>query len=299
MTSERDQQTRLVLSWLREDLHEDANRVLVLALDEVDATPQRRSWWPAWRSPFMPTYAKFAAAAAALVVVAFVGYQLIPGPGPGPGGSTTPSPTASPAPAASTTSATRTWPPNDSVALVPGDYVTGDPFPVRLTATVPAGWHGWIGGPYYVDLWFPDLAGGLYFLLPSKVSVDPCDIAKGFADVVGPTVDDLVQAVRTEPGLQVTNEATTSISGFSGTQFLVTAPASTAGCTVSPDGFVLWQNPLGGTSPELKAGDSIRVWILDVAGNRLVIVAQDGTWPAAKRTEVQGILDSIRIEPAT
>ena len=50
MTTERDPRTRTVLSWLREDAHENAERVLLRALDEVDTTPQRRSRWPAWRS---------------------------------------------------------------------------------------------------------------------------------------------------------------------------------------------------------------------------------------------------------
>jgi len=94
MTTERDPQTRLVLSWLREDLHENADRVLVNALDEVDATPQRRSGWPAWRPNQMNLYAKLLAGAAGVLVVAFVGYQLLPRSG-GPGGQSTiaPSPT--------------------------------------------------------------------------------------------------------------------------------------------------------------------------------------------------------------
>ena len=53
--------------------------MLLRALDEVDTTPQRRSWWPAWRSNRMNTYAKLIAAAAAVLVVAVVGYQLLPG----------------------------------------------------------------------------------------------------------------------------------------------------------------------------------------------------------------------------
>ena len=57
MTTERDPRTRIVLSWLREDAHENAERVLLRALDEVDTTPQRRSWWPAWRIHWMNTYA--------------------------------------------------------------------------------------------------------------------------------------------------------------------------------------------------------------------------------------------------
>ena len=93
MTTERDPGTRIVLSWLREEMHENAERVLLRVLDEVDTTPQRRSWWPAWRTGPMNTYAKLIAAAAAVLVVAAVGYQFLPSTG-GIGGppAITPSP---------------------------------------------------------------------------------------------------------------------------------------------------------------------------------------------------------------
>lgn len=81
MSTDRDPRTRIVLSWLREEMHENAERVLLRALDEVDATPQRRSWWPAWRSNRMNTYVKLIAAAAAVLVVAVVGYQFLPASG--------------------------------------------------------------------------------------------------------------------------------------------------------------------------------------------------------------------------
>ena len=94
MTTERDPGTRIVLSWLREETHENAERVLLYALDEVDTTPQRRSWWPAWRTNPMNTYAKLIAAAAAVLVVAVVGYQFLPGNG-GVGGQPTIAPSPS------------------------------------------------------------------------------------------------------------------------------------------------------------------------------------------------------------
>lgn len=94
MTTEHDPRTRIVLSWLREDAHENAERVLLRALDEVDATPQRRPW-PAWRSNRMNTYAKLIVAAAAVLVVAFAGFQLLPRSG-GVGGEPTIAPSPSP-----------------------------------------------------------------------------------------------------------------------------------------------------------------------------------------------------------
>ncbi len=95
MTTERDPGTRIVLSWLREDTHENAERVLLRALDEVDTTPQRRPWWPAWRTSPMNPYAKLIAAAAAVLVVAAVGYQFLPRSG-GVGGQPAITPSPSP-----------------------------------------------------------------------------------------------------------------------------------------------------------------------------------------------------------
>lgn len=93
MTTERDPQTRLVLSWLREDAHENAERVLLRTLDEVDATPQRRTWWTAWRGFHMNRVVITTTAATALVV-AVVGYNLLPGLGLlGPGATPSPGPT--------------------------------------------------------------------------------------------------------------------------------------------------------------------------------------------------------------
>ena len=94
MTTGHDPQTRIVLSWLREEAHENPEHMLLRALDEVDATPQRRSW-PAWRSNSMNTYAKLIVAAAAVLVVAVVGYQFLPASG-GVGGEPTIAPSPSP-----------------------------------------------------------------------------------------------------------------------------------------------------------------------------------------------------------
>ena len=118
MTTERDPDTRIVLSWLREDLHENAERVLLRALDEVDTTPQRRSWWPAWRGFRMTKLAVTAGAAAAVLLVAVAGYNLLPGPG-------ILGPAAAPSLHARGTFVHRDWGPVEFEATQEGSGVTG------------------------------------------------------------------------------------------------------------------------------------------------------------------------------
>lgn len=95
MSTDRET-TRIVRSWLEEGVTALPDRVLDTVLDQLPATPQRRSWWPAWRTNPMNTYAKLLAAAAAILVVAVVGYQFLPRNG-GSGGQPTIAPSPSPA----------------------------------------------------------------------------------------------------------------------------------------------------------------------------------------------------------
>ncbi len=101
MSTDRDT-TRLVRSWLEEGATALPDRVLDTVLDQVPATPQRRSWWPARRLRNMNIYAKLALAAAAVVVALLLGANLLPrspsvgSPSPTPAVSPTPSSTPSP-----------------------------------------------------------------------------------------------------------------------------------------------------------------------------------------------------------
>ena len=96
MSTERDV-NRIVRSWLEEGVAALPDRVLDTVLDQLPATPQRRARWPVRRFGEMNNFAKFAIAAAAVVVIAFVGLRLLPGQG---SVGSVPSPSASPAPSA-------------------------------------------------------------------------------------------------------------------------------------------------------------------------------------------------------
>ena len=86
---------RAVRSWLRTPEHEFADRVLGSVLGLLDTTPQRRSWWPARRFARMNSYVKLAAAAAAVIALAAIGFGLMPRDSGVVGPPATPSPLAS------------------------------------------------------------------------------------------------------------------------------------------------------------------------------------------------------------
>ena len=120
MSTDRDT-TRIVRSWLEEGVTALPDRVLDAVLDQLPATSQRRPWWPARRFREMNNALKLAIAAAAVVVVALVGINLMPGSGVigGPG----PSPTPNPTPTLSPTQAPSPSPASN--LNFTGDYVAG------------------------------------------------------------------------------------------------------------------------------------------------------------------------------
>jgi hypothetical protein len=96
--SDRDV-SRAIRSWLHEDRHEDASRIAGAVLDRVEAAPERRAGWPAWRTPTMNRFMTFGLGAAAVVVALVVGAQLLSEPSNtgGPDAATpTQEPTATP-----------------------------------------------------------------------------------------------------------------------------------------------------------------------------------------------------------
>jgi hypothetical protein len=76
MSTDRDV-TRIVRSWLKEDAHDDADRVLNLVLDQIDTTPQRRAWWPVRRFLTLNATFRYGVAAIVVALAAIVGFGLI------------------------------------------------------------------------------------------------------------------------------------------------------------------------------------------------------------------------------
>ena len=298
MDAEREV-ARSVRSWLRTDGYESADRVLEVVLARLDTTPQRRSWWLARRIHDMSTYARLAIAAAAVIVFAVVGINLLPStrvaggpavtPSPSPSASPTPQPSPSPMPAI-------VFPPSGVWATATRHQTTGGG--VRYSFTVPTS--DWISnGEWGIDKGAgmgPDGAGFILWPEESPVGVyaNPC--ASAMAPAVGPSAARLAAAVATIPGIDLVSGPTdVTVGGYPAKHVVVTIREDVK---CRPEDFYLWYGYRDGNARYAsQLGSTIRVWIVDVHGS---IVWIDGeTYKGAGKKpaqEIQQIVDSIQFE---
>ena len=300
MSTNRDM-TRIVRSWLRTDEHDNADRVLDNVLALLDATPQRRSWWPARRIADMNSVAKLATAVAAVVVAAVLVLNFMPRGG-GVGGVATPSPTATPLPSPSPTgtplpSATSIAFPPDGPLVVGRQSMTRGG--VKLSLEIPtAGWRSDQGVFINKEVGVAPEGASLLFWDPSPVGVfaDPCARRKG--PVVGPSTPDLAAAMSTLPGATlVTAPEDVTVGGHPAKRLVLTVPED-APCGASAEQFYIWYGAREGDERYATVrGVTLRIWIIDVDGTRLCIDTETykGALPAREQ-EIQAIIDSIQFE---
>jgi hypothetical protein len=302
MSTENDV-ARSLRSWLRENRHEDADRVLDAVFDQVPATPQRGASWLARRFPPMNSnFVRFALVAAALVIVAVVGYQFLGDSNTGgPDTTQTPQPSAAvilPLPEGTLAAGTYRLRPFASATMT-------------IDATVPDG--GWFGGP-------PSAIGGprgesngpngvaVAFLRAQTINSDPCHWDKDGSgnappegDIeVGPTVDDLAEALAGSSAYESTTPVDATLGGFSGKRLELQLAPDPSGCD-SYDGTGDQYFVFGGRDGGQYAQGGANTWqvtIVDVGGTRLiaVLIAYEET-SAADLSAAEDILASVVITP--
>jgi hypothetical protein len=302
MSSDRDT-TRIVRSWLEDGVTRLPDRVLDSVLDELPTTPQRRATpWPARRHPRMNnSIVRFGVAAAAVVIVAIVGFSFLSRPNLGGDADSTPAPRSAQSPKAL---------PIENVPLEAGTYVA-QPFAelvnpeadaearaINVTLTVPDGWRSFGGGavlpveanssegPDGMSLGFGQVHG-LYS--------DPCEAIGATPDIaVGPTVDDLARALAEQAAYEATSPTDVTLGGHSGKRMdlLLPSEGEYEAC-ITHRRFHPWD----GSIYAQGLGNRWHLWILDVDGVRMVVQTQDfEATPAQDQAELQAIVDSIRIE---
>jgi len=295
MTAHRDPD-RLIHAFLMEGQTELPDQVYDAVRDRIEQTRQRTFIGP-WRTSLVTKAMKYGLAAAAVVVIAIIGYQFLGNsntgsPGASESAEPTPSPSATPAAA---------FPSAGAMAVGRHSMIlAGVPLSIELTTT------GWISnGDFGIDRgnYQTPTSGSAGFILwpasaPDNTYSVPC--AKTALDPpAGPSAAELAAAVSNVPGLQlVSGPSAVTIGGHPAQHVVVNVPAD-IGCV--PEKFYLWYDAddasgnLGRYASALNS--TIQVWIIDVDGT---IVWIDGetfaTSGAAAAQEVEQIVNSIQFE---
>ena len=270
--------------------------------DRTEDTGQRVVIGP-WRLPEMNKIVTIGLAAAAVVVVGLLlGSQLLGSPtnlgGPG-------DPTATPE--ASATSESTPEPSTagpadyDAVSmgtrLPEGDYVFTHLDGVRVVFTASPVWERNI--PNWIVWSVDNDKATMQVSTVDNVAVDPCQPDLGFQDpVVGPTVDDLVTALRAVPGLTFSAPTEVIQDGYSGVRLDYVPPDEFDNCLDDMGEAVLMS--VEGSVPAdhgyitaPNGDDAFSIFIYDVDGTRVVIAA---AYTENRTDELDEMLASIRFE---
>lgn len=144
--NEHSDMDRVLRTWFESGPSSMPDRVVDIVADRIGRERQRPAWRLRWRPYQMNSTVKIAATLAAVLVLAVVGWNLMPGRSDGVGGQ--PSPTASPSaetsPSASP-SASAEFPSwytqgGDGAGILPAGSQTTRSFAPGFTFTVPEGW---------------------------------------------------------------------------------------------------------------------------------------------------------------
>jgi hypothetical protein len=301
MTASRDT-NRFIRDFLAEGQTELPERVYDAVRSDIDRTRQRVVIAP-WKAPGMNTFAKFAIAAAAVVVVAIVGISLPPARDGASGASVLPPTTSSPAPQPTSSPAAADVPrssagyPAGGVAIgMHGVTVDG----IRLSFILPGS--GWEGHEHYLSKSTkgPQGAEAIIFwtTFPGGDNYIPC---MDLLSSAGPSVADLAAAVSTVPGTDLVSGPTDVTVGgrpAKHVSLFVTYSVLDNSSVCYPGFFFSWTpDDEGAMWDSTLPGDTIRVWMVDVDGARLFIEAEThfNAGPDVE-LEIQQIVDSIAFE---
>ncbi len=235
-----------------------------------------------------------AAAAAVVITVAAVGSLLVVDLE-----STSPPP-ASPGPPTTTV---RSLPPGAGAAdepIDPGTYrVPSSAWSaVGFTIAFPEGWTVQYGNIYHYG---KDEDVSLEAAVVDEVFTDSCR-GELVPEAVGPRVQDLVAALRSQPGPVASPPVRTTLGGHPATRVDLRVPKDldVESCRLADDGALglqIWYSEPADNYFVLFAGAVASVYILDVGGERQVFVSQNRSPDSPEaRAELQGVLDSIRVE---
>ena len=300
MRSTRDPDL-LIKAFLDEGIDELPDRSFDAVRTAID---QQRQWavFGPWKESQIMNATRLAIAAAAIVVVAVLAIKFLPTTNIGPAATPAPTPTVAPTPSPSPTPVPSPVALPTSGAVPAGTYYIADPALTgvsRLTLTVPAGWT-------VADLIAKDAGTPTEVMFTawvvSDVFQDACkwDETK-IVSLVGMTPDQVVTAMAAQKSRTASSPTSTTIDGYPAQQITLTVAPGLDTSTCTGGNLRYWP----GAGPDFSsgmccnlAGNIDTIYVLDVNGKRMVIVARHypGS-PPADVAELQALVDSIQIAP--
>ena len=303
---------RVLQVWMADGPTAIPDRVVDVVAARIGVQRQRRAWPFRRRTTMNPLFFKLGAAAAAVLVIAVVGYSLLPRQQPGVGGQSTPLPTASPT-AAPTSTPAATGP----VALPDGVLAGGryriQPFSdvpsLSVVADIPAGWTGHPANGAITDPGGSNVGVLIGFMQADGLFSDPCHWnldGTGAPEqpgdvVVGPTVDDLVAALKANTSYTSSAATPITFGQFEGQELELQLPGDDvlSTCDIEAGDSAGSYYVFGGTGIYAQGPDNRwQLTIVDVAGTRLVTLLSyfDGT-PQADLDAARAIVESFEFTP--
>lgn len=282
--NERSDIDRVLRHWFADGPSEMPDRVVETVADRIGRQRQRRAWRLPWRPFDMNSSIKIGAAIAAVVVLAIVGWNLLPGRSTGVGGQ--PSPSASPSPTASPTPSPSPTPRSARMVV--------QQKPISWTADLPANWadNGWFTTPSQGPAGPTGIAVGT----PGAINVpsDPCDGIGKVSDSKTPA--DVVAALESRTDLVISDAIDTTLGGYPAMRVDIQAPADLSVC--GEDLYIIMAEPGGAGFHVQGPSQKIRMWIVDVDGQPTVFqINSFAVTPADDLAAAEQIVDSIVITP--
>lgn len=276
----------------------------------ISRQPRQRAWRQPRRLHPMNRTLTYAATLAAVLVIAVVGYNLLPRIGPGgPGPSPSSTPTVSPTSSSSATAEPIAC--EDDLAgcagtLVPGRHVSNQLQPALAYETT-GEWLNVVDltTVYKIDLPDPNDPYLIVWTKPLIAEMTPlpdCGVKR--TPGAGTSVDDWIAMLRAHPALVTTSPVPIDLGGASGQSIEVTVAPGWQGCT--RDGgyvvqFILDEDPVRSFPYGVDSTQRMLLDIVDVAGQTVIVQVYgpvDRTEFLTVTARTRALIDTFRFTPA-
>jgi len=170
-----------------------------------------------------------------------------------------------------------------------------------VTLSMPEGWESQYGSPGAIKASGVDGEVGFYFVIVEEIYRDPCVGSAAEVDefiAVGPIVDDLIAALSSQPHTTTVGPTDTTIGGFPAKRIdLTIADDFDAGvCANIPGALQIWHSRPVDKYFVLLPDGSASVYVIDVAGERQVLLTQHERATAEDIAEMEAIIESMEID---